>query len=307
MERLWHRQDDPDFEKKLEEVARLLQEPFDPATKHIVEEDPLAVPFEKEHHKGPVDLKGKPDRDPYVFEPRPLSLELDPANISAPYLLIDASGHVLFAGDDQAELALKLNGWLSNTNQQNHNVVGTAIYVEMKGFSEDKAAALETSLRIQQRQIDPSISVRILPHFADDPAPTEYLFVRGIKLETISPVKQSIKRETTVAALSPGKDSFMHPLYFNVQLPYRVIAVTIRIVAATRELVQEFVMLVKQFVGSDDFDQGQSLSELLNRVTRDLKKRHEGLTEEQLKVEMIHQFGNIRIAKRAPDTAFTWS
>lgn len=282
---------DRQYQQNLEEVPKgFSPNPSDLSTEHNV-------------LGGSTDLKASGTR--------PLSLEYSPTNISAPYLLIDASGQVLFAGYDEAGLVAELNQWLLlNIAEETHNLTGTAIYVEMKGFSEDKAAALETSLRIQQHLIDPSISFRVLPHFTEDPAPTDHLFVRGIKLEVTSPIALSIKREIAIddTKITP-KDKFIYhsDLYFSIRLPQRVSTVVVRITVATKELVQEFMVLVSQFLATSDFDQGQSLAELLNRVTRELKKRHDGLTEEQLRVDMIDQFGNIRIAKLPPGTAFVWS
>jgi hypothetical protein len=219
---------------------------------------------------------------------RSLFIEHVPQYISAAYLLIDASGRVFFSGDDHAELAKKLNERLSNFPDH-------SIYVEMIGFSDDKAAALITSLRIQQRQIDKSI--RVLPHFAEDRGPTQNLFTRGIRLER------------ALLLVDPRNDGsgYSADFTFRVGFPRRFQKVYIRVVSATLDLTREAVRRIKQLVPSKHFDKRQSLSEVVDRLRRELKMRHEGLTDQQLKVDMIGQFGNIRTVKRLPSRAFAWS
>jgi hypothetical protein len=209
--------------------------------------------------------------------------------------LIDASGNKLFSGEDQAQLAARLNEWMGA--QADRDAEDATIYVEMKGFSEDKAAALATSLSIQQHLIDPLISIRILPHFVENRAPTEYLFTRGIKLERASILVESVK----------DGSMYHSDLSFTVRTGFRVVIVVLRITCTVQELAQEFIQLVRQYLPSDHFDEGASLSVLVNRAVRELKKRHEGLTEEQLRIDMIGQFGNIRIAQRPPFGTVSWT
>ncbi len=225
--------------------------------------------------------------------PATLVLESLKSNLSAQYRLIDASGNVLFWGDDQDELAKKLNESLSNDARQ-------SLYVEMRGFSEDKAEALASSFRIQQHLIDRGVSIGVLPHIDENLAVHQNLFTPGIMLERV---------EVPVESINSGQDAgqFQQMLPFRRRVGQGVKQFTLRIVCAARVFILEFHEILKNLLPAGKFDNGQSLSQLVDRARRDLMKRHKGLTNQQFKIEVIDQFGSIRMSELYRRALFAWS
>jgi len=238
------------------------------------------------------------------LQPNPLRLRAEPnvyklivpedllSNLSARYRLLDAAGHVVFWGDDQNQLATELNRSLTGAGQP--------VYVEMQGYTADKAEALATSLRIRQRQIDPSVSIGVLPHFGEDPGVRQALFTRGIKLE---------RNASLIVRIGSGKDAgrFQAAARFSVRAGQGLRAVSVRIVSATRELIAEFLELLHLRCPSDRFDEQRTLAEMVAGVRTELKKRHPGLTDAQLRVNIVDQFGNIDIGLLRLKGLFAWS
>lgn len=224
--------------------------------------------------------------------------ELDPlfsdlrSNLSARYRLLDASGNVHYWGDSQQELSLKLNQILSADT-------GQSVAVELQGFSKDKAEALATSLRLQQRLINRKAAIGILPHFSENGAPREILYTQGIRLE-----RAESERETIELGLD---GNYQTKVPYSVRVGEQVQRAAIRIVAATKALIEEFRAILLFRSRSDDFDSQQSLSELVAAARAELKARHPDLTDEQIRVNLIGQFGTIDLGLLRPELSPAWS
>jgi hypothetical protein len=261
---------------------------FDFATQNALDNKPI-----KWITEDPLRAKGE---DKSLF----LRLENLKLNLSARYRLVDSAGHVLFAGDDQSELATKLNESLSGGDTH-------SVYVEMKDFSEDKAEALAASLRMQQHQIDPSVSIGVLPHFSQNPGLRETLFTPGIRLE---------RSPGTIEEINSGTDTvkFQSELGLRVQVKSQFRSLTVRVVASTREfivevleLVQRLVPMVQRRVPQGNSDEKRALAGLVEEVRKEMKKRHKGLTNDQLRIDLVDQFGKIQLGKLRRRPRFAWS
>src|SRR5260370_11078303 len=203
---------------------------LDSATETALGLNPLHGTLETSEGDGAIGRVHASRSNVSIDVPAWLVLEDLKSNLSAKYRLLDASGDVLYRGDDQGELATKLNEALSDETRR-------SIYVEMKGFSEDKAEALASSLRIQQHQIDPAVSIGVLPHIDENLAPHQNLFTRGIMLE---------RGTVSVERIDSGEDTgkFKAELPFSVRVGQEARAVTVRIGAGLGELLPVVLDLV---------------------------------------------------------------
>lgn len=214
------------------------------------------------------------------------------SNLSARYRLLDASGKVHYWGDSQQELGARLNE-IGSAN------AGESFAVELQGFSEDKAEALATSLRLQQRRSNRRVSIGILPHFAENGAPREILYTQGIRLE-----RTESERET----IELGQDGkYQRKIRYSVRVGDQVQRAAVWIVAATKALVEELFAIFTFRSQSDDFDSQQSLGELVAAARAELKARHKDLTEEQFRVKVTGQFGTIDLGLLRPELSPAWS
>jgi hypothetical protein len=276
---LWPDLSDAQIQARLDEIRRA----FEPERSPPV--PPERTPSLSDLSKSALEDKDVPvrlntddvPRLPHQLVARPLRLEYVVSNNSTEYVLTSPFGNVLYQGVDQTKLAAVLNERLSSS-------LDLPLHVQMKGFSEDKFAALITTLRIRQRTIDRSVSIQDLS-------------ANGIRLQRAS------------LAMDTNTDGSMYraDLTFIGRLGDRIRTVSIRVVSATFDVVLDFLIRVHQILYSPDFDEKQTLRELIDRARRELKSNHKGLTDEQLKVEMIDQFGNITIVERLLSTAFVWS
>ncbi len=271
---------------------------LDSATEEALGLKPLRGTLEGLAGETPIGQPEAPQSDFYINVPARLVLEDLKASLSAKYRLLDASGDVLYRGDDQGELATKLNESLSDGSRR-------SIYVEMKGFSEDKAEALASSLRIQQHQIDPAVSIGVLPHFDENLALHQNLFTSGIRLEG-----KWAPFERIDSGKDAGKFRTSHPVARGLR------HFTVTMVGATVELLQELVEIFENLLPTEilenllptrRFGERQSLSQHVERTLRDLMKRHPGLTNEQFSIEVTDQFGSIRIGELNRSVLFAWS
>lgn len=233
----------------------------------------------------------RPQVEPYFN--KLLILEDLRSNLSARYRLLDATGQVSYWGDDKTQLTEELNRLLTPGAEQ-------SVYVEMQGFSEDKAEALATSLRIRQRLIDPSVSIGVLPHIDENPGVRLSLFSRGIKLEREAPRIESVDL---------GKDGFRFQFVidFSVRTAQGLRTVTLRILSSTREFIAAFMEVLRLRCPSDKFDEQLTLAELIAGARTELKSKHPGLTDKQLRLNIVDQFYKIDLGLMYHRVLFPWS
>lgn len=215
------------------------------------------------------------------------------ANLHAKYRLMDSSGTVLSVSNDPDELAVKLRDALSDGTRH-------SLYVEMKGYSEAKADALSSTLRIRQHLIDPTVSIEVLPHFEESLVPRESLFSSGVRLEP-----RDIPIETIDFGPDAGKFAQSVPFSSGVGLHTRHFAA--RIVCATQELLQEVVEIVKSLFRAGVYSDQQSLSQLVDAARSEMMRRHPEVTKGQFRIDTVNQFSGIGISQMLQRTLFAWS
>jgi peptidoglycan hydrolase-like protein with peptidoglycan-binding domain len=203
---------------------------------------------------------------------------LESPDSSGQYRFLDASGRVLFQGDDPKLLVAKLK----------ESSLREPLYIEMKGFSEDKAEALATSLRIQARQIDPAASIVVLPQ---DGVTRENLLSRGIRLD---------QAPDPVEGVTPV-------LTFSVRSGEQVRSFGVRIVAASIDLYHDLCDAFRSLLPSAGFDENRSLDQLVRDARKKLQLKYPNLSGEQLRIELLHQFGSTQISRLRPEVSFAWS
>lgn len=247
--------------------------------------------------RAPLRPRGLNDRSAgdtaLVHSRRPISLEDLQANLSAKYRLLDSSGNVLSLSDDPDDLALKVRDALSDGT-------GRSFYVEMKGFSDGKADALSSSLRIRQHLTDPTVSIEVLPHFEESLVDREDLFTPGITLET---------EETPIERIDSGNDAgkFKKEIPFSRWSGSRIRHLAVRIVCVTRGLLLEVVGIINSLFEGVAYNADQSLSQLVDGARTEMRKRHPGLTKEQFRIETIRQFGWIGMSQTLQRSLRAWS
>lgn len=228
-----------------------------------------------------------------LAHPRRVALEDLTANLDAKYRLMDSSGSVLSVSSDRDELSMKLRDALSDGTRH-------SLYVEMKGYSEAKADALSSTLRIRQHLIDPTVSIEVLPHFEESLVPRENLFSSGIRLEPL---------ETPIERIDSGPDAgkFAKSVHFSSRFGRRTRHFAARIVCATRELLQEVVEIIKNLLAAGVSSRAQSLSQLVEAARTEMMKRHPELTNERFRIDIVKQFGGIGMSHMLRRTLFAWS
>jgi Putative peptidoglycan binding domain len=215
------------------------------------------------------------------------------------YRLHDESGNMLFQGGDRAELAAKLNELLSREDQQ-------VVYLETSGFSENGVEALASSLRIQQHQIDPSVSMGVMEEAAEDSAREDGLPVEQSILSTpgIRLARGPIAIDKIRSGVDAGK--IRAKLGFSIGLGQNVRRVTSWILCASVDWVLEFLERLHVLRPVVSFDQSLSLQQLVVQARTDMKKAHPGLTDEQLRVLTRDQSGKIELLELYLGRPFAW-
>ena len=251
---------------------------------------PRALPVSPEHARV---LTDGAERSKALVHSRRIVLEDLIANLHAKYRLMDSSGSVLSVSDDPDELAMKLGEALSDGTRH-------SLYVEMKEYSEAKADALSSTLRIRQHLIDPTVSIEVLPHFEESPVPRENLFSSGIRLEPL---------ETPIERIDSGPDAgkFAKSVPFSSGFGRRTRHFSARIVCATRQLLQEVVEIIKNLLGPGVYSHEQSVSQVVEAARTEMMKRHPELTNERFRIDTVKQFGWIGMSQMLQRTLFAWS
>jgi hypothetical protein len=254
------------------------------------------------------------------------------------YRLTDPSGQQIFAGDDPGQLAGILNDQLLKFPDQ-------PLDVKMEGFPLHKKAAFVTTHRIRQELIDRSVSIEDLSSDgirlkkmsvamnADIGGLPYRAASDGIRLK-----KMSVAMNADIGGLP-----YRAELAFTSRFSSGIKSISLRVSSATVNVILDFIGRVYEILYWQDFyealrkyrspgeyriqpvleikqteltaeEQRQqsvrehlSLRALVDQVRRELKVKHKELTEQQLNIEMIDQFGNISVVELTLGKGVAWS
>jgi hypothetical protein len=205
-----------------------------------------------------------------------------PGDAAGRYKAYAGSAQTLYAGNDPAQLSAALN-----TELQRPGV--DTLYLDLEGFSSDKAEALASSLRLR----NPAMAVRSLTTSEDGLPARDLLFSKGVKVET-----PAIHVDEITAGERKGW--FAATIDFSVRVGAAVKRVSLRIVASTRELATEFANALFSRATALRFDENAAIAEMVRGARLELRSKHPELKDEDIRVEMKDQFGATLIVQVLP-------
>jgi len=215
------------------------------------------------------------------------TLVLEPVTKTGEYRLSDRVRGVLFEGDSTRALAEVLN---------DESLGRRDLTVALKGFSEDKAEALGTSLRIQQFQLYPHVSAVVLGRHARW---RENVYTPGIRLDDAPPSVEML--DDTGRLMRGGL------LRFSVHIGAEVRSVPVRLLAATVELYNDLCDFFRALLPGDGFDETRSLYKLVEDGMKRMGTKYQKVPPEDLRLDVIKQLGTSEIGLRFCEPGRPWS
>jgi hypothetical protein len=191
---------------------------------------------------------------------------------------LTSSGKELYVGDQIAALTKVIN------KERNQRGRGNNVYLILKGFPDEKVDALNTSLRIQQKVIDPEISIRPL-NTPSDSTDVEEFFFSGGKTFLVDSV-------TVPAFVASGRNGGYYGSSFALQDNQNRVG-TVSVFATLKPAVIEFVDRARtMFQQRGDW----SPAKIANVARARLRQKFD-LSEDGIRVEFKDQFGRIHLGE----------
>jgi hypothetical protein len=236
---------------------------------------PLKEPLPQEKTRPPTPLETSDSQIREINDLNPevrvITIKYKGADPRLRYTAIAGVGTPIYQGGDLGELAKQVKA--QGTSRAD------TLYVAASGFSADKIKALETSLRIQLAQIDGAPELRVL-NASNVPA---LLFSRSAKLEHISTPE--------LVTTGERKGWFRSVAAFTFAGGKALRRATVTIFARTRELAQEFWDVLNTASSLSKPGHEQSIAAIVSTVRAEVKRKHPGLTDDELAAEFTDQFG----------------
>jgi hypothetical protein len=184
------------------------------------------------------------------------------------YVVRDRSGAVVYDGDRMPKLVQKVLLMTAGL---------TAIYFDTSDYTADKAAAFLTSFRLQQRVLASGISVRSSN--------------RNVSGCMATAGAREVRLSSKTGAIARADGTFESRV--NLRATTKVSSPALRVVARTRELIEEFIDLLNTLLTRDM--RGAPLGRIVARADAELRARR-GLSGADLQVFLADEFGELQIA-----------
>jgi hypothetical protein len=197
------------------------------------------------------------------------------------YDVYDATHRKVYGGNDISELLRAVHSQFGQDPDK-------TVYLDLKGFSQDKEQAFASSCRIRQERDNVDTWLRTLARRPDGSRePMDAFFSRGVTLEA-EPDRPERVRD------GPQAGWYRASLRFLVQTAGKIQKIGIEVFAKTADLAQEFVDNVKSLLSVPKY-RAKSTAAIANQVRRQLKKKY-NLTDKDLIIHFRDQFGSTHIA-----------
>jgi hypothetical protein len=203
-----------------------------------------------------------------------LRLARQPALGDAPlYRLFGGGGRPVYSGDSLRALVQAINREAGNN--------ALSVYLLTTGFSDIRTDAFVSSARIQQKQINPRVSLGIITETNDSADWKNLVFAPGVRFEEDWEVG-SDPYEPYVINRGPHAGLFYWAFNFsNSKGRGRV-----KVFAKTEEIIRKFIQAVRRLFQSEDLSR-MSAAEVVTRVRATLKTTY-GLSDEDLEIQLGH-------------------
>lgn len=192
------------------------------------------------------------------------------------YSLNRGDGTPIIATNDMSQLASAINQELLPDNV-------TSLSVDLTNVGGDNAEVVASSLRIQQRRLNRSVSISAFYH---DPSDTvdAVLFSKGVRVE-----EESLKTEQVVEGARRGW--FRTTLEFTVRAGSALKQVTMRFFAKTASLARDFgAFVLSRFKGGQLdaalFDNSLTPLQLVELTLQDYRRSHPDLKPGDIAAEL---------------------
>jgi hypothetical protein len=200
------------------------------------------------------------------------------------YDLVTAGSTVFYSLEEAPNLARALHDRATGET-------GSAVFLDLRNFSEDRAQAFASTLRTQMKQLAPAVWIHLITHPASEGG-LELAFTRGVEVEggpyrvkevTDGPY-QGWFRSTVRLTVSTTVDQF-----------HRFV---LRMFATTRELAQlvASALALRLENPRGDDPQGESLAQMVHDVVEEIRTTR-GLGDDELQFQIVDQFGTTQIVR----------
>jgi hypothetical protein len=191
-----------------------------------------------------------------------------------------ANEQPFFEGDDIAELVQHLNEQVTSGQV-------SAIYLELDGFSAEKARGFEASCRMQQKVLNNDRSLGVLARLND-------AFFAPVRLDP------NHDPELTVMKTGPFKGFTRMTMNFIAKIGDRIVKITLVIYAITADLAREFHATVRDLLGASPL----TLADAITVARNELKKNHQ-LSDDDLTKQLRTEVGGTLVVEVLRDSVTT--
>jgi peptidoglycan hydrolase-like protein with peptidoglycan-binding domain len=192
-------------------------------------------------------------------------------------------GALHYSTNDPGQLAQTINEHLSSPQVR-------SVYLDLQGFPEDRAAALTSTLKTKQAQIDGDISISGLPRVDGGVELQDLMFEKGVKLST-----SELKTEEITSGEHQGW--FRSVIDFTVRVGNFVKTVSLVIYTRSGELAQSFFVAVKSVLATQSVEDNLSLAQLLPRFEREWRSTHPEASEGNFRRELRAEVGAMEVVE----------
>lgn len=200
------------------------------------------------------------------------------ADTRSGYDVYDGSHRNVYRGNDISQLLADVHSQFPEKT----------VYLDLKGFSQDKGEAFASSCRIRQEKDNVDAWLKTILRRPDGSrGPIDAFFSPGLKLETEPDPPERVLD-------GPQSGWYRASLKFLIQTAGKIQKIGIDIFAKTADLAWEFVDNVKALLSVPKY-RAKSTGAIVNQVRRELKRKY-NLTDKDLIIHYRDQFGSTHIA-----------
>jgi peptidoglycan hydrolase-like protein with peptidoglycan-binding domain len=261
---------------KTEAAIKRFQAENDLATTGKLETDDTARLLERFNHERLTNLN-RQSRGTAI-----LTIAFTPSLEAGRYSLAAAGGTAIVTNDID-QLAANINSHLAGENPTN-------VYVDLTGFSDDRANALMLSLRNKQRGIDSDVIITGLKRGDGGLEVQNLLFQKGAKLET---------NELRPEAITEGAERgwFRSKIDFTVRVGQHLKRVTLEFVSRSVQIAQQFFdVLASFFRAPGNSEEGESVARLFAAAEHRFYQLHPEVPRDSFKTKLKTQAGTVEMA-----------
>jgi hypothetical protein len=186
-----------------------------------------------------------------------------------------------FATDSPMDLGQKLNNIMSSSGTK-------SLYIDFDSFTDDRASALTSNLRRQQKAVDPTIELHGMTRSEADPE------LQGLLLDRPSRIEATAVRVEEITD-GPQKGLFRSAIDLIIHIGNSVRRVSVSIVSATRAYAVELAQLIGIKVQSQALVATSGAGKL--SAAQIVAAAERGLSQDAYSKQVQSQFGTVDISK----------